>query len=245
MQVKLSELSSQQLTETMIERQHFDEKLLRDWLSVKSEMGELDSLPMTLNIEIDGKFYNVIVPMNTPEYACISNLPFYPVAVAKTKLEYHEIADSIILSDYKSHGVVSSAMREFLVMAQNKQNSYPFIYEIVTEDEKLTLSMLTENALHMNPSEWTARYVDYQDLTVYNRKTLNERFENGPSNSSDEMFQEVGNSLQEAIQEVKEPPLAEHMEGGIGEDGLYIVKTTRQFRERQEYLDYMRKVMDL
>lgn len=245
MQVELTELSSRQLTETMIERQHFDEKLLRDWLSAKLDAGVLDSLPMRLNIEVDNKYYNVIIPMDASEYACISKLPFYPVTVAKTGLEYHEIANSIILSDYKSRGVVSGPMREFLVMTQNRQNSYPFIHEIVTENEKLTLSMLTEDAIHMDPSEWTEGYVDYQDLTVHNRKTLNERFEDGPSKSSDDMFQEVGNSLQEAIQEVKEPPLAEHMEGGIGSDGLYIVKTTRQFRERQEYLDYMRKIMDL
>ncbi|AUR81008.1 hypothetical protein FDJ25_gp138 [Vibrio phage Aphrodite1] len=239
------EFTPEQFLEVM-KGEYFDEQLLRKWLTEKREMSLLTQLPPSLSFSIQRRFYNVIIPTNDVMYTCIDNLDHYPMVVSEDLMGVSEILNHLLMDEYKERKVISVALRRLLMETSNHHNDYPYILEVTVGNEQLTLSFLNESFVDMDPLEWTEKYVDHRILNgSYDRKSLDERHEDGPTNSSDEMFKEVGNSLQEAIQEVKETPLAEHIEGGMGDDGRYVVKTFRQFHNREEYLDYMRKVMDL
>lgn len=239
------EFTPEQFLEAM-KGEYFDEQLFRKWLKVQWEKRLLTQLPPSLSFSIQHKFYNVIVPTNDVMYACMDNLPHYPMVVSENQMGVSEILNHLLVSEYRERKVIPVALRRLLMETSNPHSEYPYILEVTVGNEQLTLSFLDESFVNMDSSEWTEKYVDHRILNeCYDRKSPDERIEGGPTNSSDEMFKEVGDSLQEAIQEVKELPLGEHIEGGMGEDGRYVVKTFRQFHTREEYLDYMRKVMDL
>lgn len=225
-----------------------ESELVNQWLKQKCLNNELGSLPPVLAIQNNGVHINLLLANTKEQLDAFAGLLTPPVVYCKDKLDPAQLIDNLIISQYKKYNLVGTELRKLLKAYIYPSAECPILREISHDDHWVKMSFVDEECFTMPDVHYAAQYLNssYEDNggEYYDRKSLNERME-GPSHSSDEMFQEVGKSLQEAIQEVKEPVLGEFIEGGLNEDGLYTVRTMRQFKTREEYLDYMRKVMEI
>lgn len=226
-----------------------------DWLDSYLEVAHkgkaLDKLPDFLKASDGVNAVYLIIPQTEEEYLTWLESPSLQGVIASYYQEQnrHNLLSYVVVADYNRRGKLTMEMMNVAnVFLCDKDIPYPKITAAIYNGMRLDISFIDSSYIEMGEEEFNLNYVNFkgkeetEPTEPYNRETLDERFE--PS-STDQLFEEVGQGLKEAIETVKVPPLAETLAMGTSENGKYLIQFTREFETREEALEAMRTIMEI
>lgn len=221
---------------------------LVEWINGLSDE-QFKFLPATVSWEILGGRHYLLIPTTDEQLTVTREFGLINVHdKSKKELGVEEILQKFVSDSFVKSGGISSPIRRAIV-AWGK-GGYPYIFDAYRGSEGLTISIIGPEVLTMSDEKFLELYVNIStaDETPHNRESVDKAYqyhEEGPDTSTDEMFQEVAEAVQEAAREEIEPLMPERCTMATTESGRYAVEVYREFPNREAALNFMKAQLEL
>ncbi|AGB07263.1 hypothetical protein [Vibrio phage VP4B] len=221
------------------------EQEMAEWLNGLTPK-EFSYLPESVGWEVLGGRRTILLPTTKAQLEWVNDFGLIAVkSKTQQELDLEELLKLHVLESYVIHGSMQTKTR-MAIVAWSK-GDYPYIFEAVRGKERMTVSIISPEVLDLDAEEFNKLYVNFAPVESepYDRKELDERYEEGPTNSTDEMFEEVSNAVQEAAREQIEPVMGERCQLATMDNGRYGVELFREFPDREAAVAFMKAQLEL